>query len=163
MKQILLPLIGTMIFVILVGLFVSNPGKYIKNQSSKNEQKIIKIKDTEISVDVSDTSEKRSKGLSGRDSLNEKEGMFFVFDKNDEIPTFWMKDMIIPIDIIWINDGKIIQIDKNIQAPEKDTLDSKLVRYSPKESVDYVLEVNSGFSDKYAFSIGDRVDLSLIK
>lgn len=163
MKQILLPLIGTIIFIILVGIFVSNPGKYIKNQSSKNEQKIIKIKDVEISVDISNTPEKRSKGLSGRSLLNEKEGMLFIFDREDEKPTFWMKDMIIPIDIIWINNEKIVQIDKNIEAPEKGTPDSKLIRYSPKEPIDYVLEVNSGFSDKYGFSIGDRVDLSLIK
>jgi hypothetical protein len=163
MKQILLPLIGTIIFIILVGIFVSNPGKYIKNQSSKNEQKIIKIKDVEISVDVSNTPEKRSKGLSGKSLLNEKEGMLFIFDKNDQIPTFWMKDMIIPIDIIWIDNEKIVQIDKNILAPEKGTPDSKLIRYLPKTPIDYVLEVNSGFSDKYEFSIGNRVDLSLIK
>lgn len=163
MKQILLPLIGTMVFIVLVGIFISNPGKYIKNQPLKNEQKIIRIKDTEISVDVSDTSEKRSKGLSGKESLNEKEGMLFVFDKEDEKPTFWMKGMLISIDIIWIDNEKIIQIDKNIEAPQKDTSDNKLTKYSPKVPVDYVLEVNSGFSDKYGFSIGDRVDLSLIE
>lgn len=163
MKQILLPVIGTIIFIVLVGMFVSNPGKFIKNQPSEDNQKIIKIKDIEISVDISDTPEKRSKGLSGRELLKEKEGMLFIFDQKDEVPTFWMKDMIIPIDIIWINNEKVIQIDKNIEAPKKDTPDSKLIRYSPREPIDYVLEVNSGFSDKYGFVIGDRVDLSLIK
>lgn len=163
MKQILLPLMGTIIFIILVGIFVSNPGKFIKSQPSPNNQNIIRIKAVEISVDISDTSEKRSKGLSGRASLNEKEGMLFIFGQNTETPIFWMKDMIIPIDIIWIKNEKIIQIDKNIEAPKVDTSDSKLIRYSPKEPVDYVLEVNSGFSDKYGFAIGDRVDLSLIK
>ena len=162
MKQIILPLIGTMIFLILVGFFVTNPEKYIKSNPSKNEQKIIKVNNLEILVDISDTSEKRSKGLSGRESLNEKEGMLFIFDKKDETPIFWMKDMLIPIDIIWINNGEIVQIDKAIQVPEKDTPDARLTQYSPEVSVDYVLEVNSGFSDKYELKAGDNVDLSQI-
>ena len=151
-----------MIFLILVGFFVTNPEKYIKNQTSENKQKIVKINDLEISVDISDTPEKRSKGLSGRESLNEKKGMLFIFDEKDQTPIFWMKDMLIPIDIIWINNGEIVQIDKAIQVPEKDTPDTKLTQYSPEVSVDYVLEVNSDFSDKYELKAGDNVDLSQI-
>jgi len=161
MKQIILPILGTMIFVVLIGLFVTNPEKYIKKQTSQNKQKIVKIQNLEIIADLADTPEKRSKGLSGRESLDEKEGMLFIFDKKDQTPIFWMKDMLIPIDIIWINNGKIVQIDKNI-APEKNTPDDKLARYSPQSFVNYVLEVNSGFSDKYELKAGDSVDLSQI-
>ncbi len=162
MKQIILPIVSTMVFVILVGFFISNPEKYIKSQSSGNGQKIVKVKDIEILVDVSDTSEERSKGLSNRESLNEKEGMLFIFEKKDEKPTFWMRDMLIPIDIIWINDNKIVQIDKNIKTPDKDTPESNLIKYSPQIPIDYVLEVNSGFSDKYQLNVNDTVDLSTI-
>lgn len=162
MKQIILPIIGTMIFVVLVGIFVTNPGKYIKNQTSENKQKIVKINNVEILVDIANTPEKRSNGLSKKESLNEKEGMLFIFDEIEEKPIFWMKDMLISIDIIWINDGKIVQIDKNIKIPEKDTSDDKLTRYSPQSPVSHVLEVNSGFSDKYEFKVGDNVDLSQI-
>ena len=161
MKQIILPLIGTMIFVVLVGLFVTNPGKYIKNQASENKQKIVKIKDMEILVDIADTPEKRSKGLSGKESLNEKEGMLFIFNNKEEKPIFWMKDMLISIDIIWINGEKIIQINKNID-PEKGISDENLTRYSPQSTINYVLEVNSGFSDKYGLKVEDSVDLSQI-
>jgi uncharacterized membrane protein (UPF0127 family) len=162
MKQIILPIVGTMVFVILVGFFISNPGKYIKNQPSENKQKIIKVKDIEVSVEISDTSVERSKGLSNRKSLNEKEGMFFIFEKKDEKPVFWMKDMLIPIDIIWINDNKIVQIDRNIKVPDKNTSESSLTKYSPQIPIDYVLEVNSGFSDKYQLNVNDVVDLSAI-
>ena len=162
MKQIILPIVSTMVFVILVGFFISNPEKYIKSQSSGNGQKIVKVKDIEILVDVSDTSEERSKGLSNREPLNEKEGMLFIFEKKDEKPTFWMRDMLIPIDIIWINDNKIVQIDKNIKTPDKDTPESNLIKYSPQIPIDYVLEVNSGFSDKYQLNVNDTVDLSTI-
>ena len=161
MKQIILPLMGTMIFVVLVGLFVTNPGKYIKNQTSENKQKIVKINDMEILVDIADIPEKRSKGLSGKESLSEKEGMLFIFNNKEEKPIFWMKDMLISIDIIWINEGKIIQINKNID-PEKGISDENLTRYSPQSTINYVLEVNSGFSDKYELKIGDSVDLSQI-
>jgi len=161
MKQLILPLIGTMIFVVLIGLFVTNPGKYIKNQASESTQKIVKINETEILVDIADTSEERSRGLSKKESLNEKEGMLFVFTNNEESPIFWMKNMLISIDIIWINNGKIIQINKNV-SPEKDTADDKLTKYTASSSVNYVLEVNSGFSDKYGLKVGDSVDFSQI-
>jgi len=162
MKQIILPILGTIIFIVLIGLFVTNPEKYIKKQTPQNKQKIVKIQNLEIIVDLADTPEKRSKGLSGRESLDEKEGMLFILDGKDQTPIFWMKDMLIPIDIIWINSGKIVQIDRAIQIPEKDTSDADLTRYSPEVSIDYVLEVNSGFSDKYELKAGDSVDLSQI-
>jgi len=163
MKQLLLPLIGTVAFILILGLLVKNPGKFVNTNSQKQEENMVKINNTEIKVSIADSNDERAKGLSGKTSLEEKEGMFFIFDQKDEKPTFWMKDMIIAIDIIWIDNERIIQIDKNIKAPEKGTPDSELTKYSPKESVDYVLEVNSGFSDKYEFAIGDQVDLSLIK
>lgn len=61
------------------------------------------------------------------------------------------------IDIIWIKDGKIIQIDKNVEAPAVGTPDNKLKLYSPKSAVDYVLEVNSGYSDLNNIKVGDSV------
>jgi len=163
MKQILLPLIGTILFIFLVGYFTKNQDKIVKNQSNVITQNTARINNIDINLEVSDSEEERAKGLSSRKELGEKEGMLFVFDKENTTPAFWMKDMLIPIDIIWINDNKIIQIDKNIQAPKEGTPDNKLIRYTPKSSIDYVLEVNSGFSDKYDLKVGDTVELNLSK
>lgn len=138
-KSIFLPIIAVAGFIILVGLL--SQGKLIKVKA-----KSIKIDTTEINIEIAKTNDERSKGLSNRTSLNENTGMIFVFPKNSK-PVFWMKDTKIPLDIIWINDNKIIGIDKNVE-PELGIVDIKLKKYPAPDDVDYVLEVNAGFSDK---------------
>jgi uncharacterized protein len=160
-KQLILPLVGVALFIVLVGTFVKNPAKLgIKPVPTvtpgSNEQEII-VKDKKMKVTAVSSAETRAKGLSGTSSLAEDRGMLFVFDTKDVSPTFWMKDMIIPIDIIWINDGRIVQIDKSIEAPVAGTPDSKLKLYKSKSPIDFVLEVNAGFSDRNGLTVGDEV------
>jgi uncharacterized membrane protein (UPF0127 family) len=130
-----------------------------KPKGPVGQREEIKIKGTKIYIELADTPLEKTKGLSGRNSLGKSEGMLFIFAQNTQ-PSFWMKDMNFGIDIIWIDDGKIIQIDKNVPNPSFGTPDSQLPRYTPKEPIDYVLEVNAGFSDKNNFEVGDPVDLS---
>jgi len=73
----------------------------------------VHIAGQDIKVDLALTEAQREQGLSGRQSLNENEGMLFVFDSPGNYP-FWMKDMNFPIDIIWLSeDGSVIYIKKN--------------------------------------------------
>ena len=64
-----------------------------------------------------------------------------------------------------MDDGKIVGIEKNIPNPEpvtdKRTVqeDSQLIRYRPTIGIDYVLEVNAGFSEKNMLKVGDNVNL----
>jgi uncharacterized membrane protein (UPF0127 family) len=74
-----------------------------------------------------------------------------------------MKDMRFAIDIIWIDDEKIVQIDKAIQPPEEGTPDEELILYTVNQPIDYVLEVNAGFVEKNNIEKGDPVDLSLVE
>lgn len=122
-------------------------------------QPSVKINDIAIEVDIADNKQERSQGLSGRDSLAENEGMLFVFERHTT-PTFWMKDMNFPIDIIWISDERIVQIDESVPNPEPGTSLSKLPLYAPSQPVNYVLEVNAGFSEDNGIGVGDLVDLS---
>lgn len=168
MKHVLLPLIGVALFIVIVGIFtqrVQNRSLNIlpgKNQESRVEKESIKVGDTKVLVEVADTEEGRRQGLSGRTSLPKDEGMLFVFEEEDVRPTFWMKDMGFPIDIIWIDDGKVVQIDKNLEPEEAITPVEELKLYIPNQPIDYVLEVNSGFSERNDLEIGDNVDLSQI-
>lgn len=164
-KQLFLPIIAVAVFIALVGLFIKNPGSLgvkvnptISPQATKQQ---IFIENTKIDAIVASTAETRTKGLSGYTSLKENEGMIFVFDTKDVTPIFWMKDMLIPIDIIWIDDNKIVKIDKNLKAPTKGTPDNKLQLYKPGVKVDYVLEVNAGFSEKNNFKIGSETKFDL--
>lgn len=82
----------------------------------------------------------RQLGLSNRDSLCDECGMLFEFN-NKNTRTFWMKDMRFPIDIIWIEDSRVVAIEKNIPYDFKGTLSSP-------DSINKVLEINAGKSDE---------------
>ncbi len=143
------------IFAGILLLFIVGLGYLLPKKSLKT----IKVKDKDIKVILANTNELRSKGLGGVKSLPQDQGMLFNFDQKNVIPSFWMKDMLIGLDMIWVREGKIIQIDKNIPASDPATPDSSLPLYTPKEVVDHVLEVNANWSDKNNIQVGDSVEL----
>lgn len=117
--------------------------------------------DIVVLAQVADSDEERRIGLSQTGFLAENEGLLFDFqfqEGDNRRPQFWMKGMSIPIDIIWIADEKIAQIHKNVEPPEENAADSNLKLYVPNDPIDYVLEVNAGFSDNNNLQIGDSVD-----
>lgn len=119
-----------------------------------NEQTVgIFIRDIPVTVSIADNDEERSKGLSGVESLGAQEGKLFIFDEEGKYG-FWMKDMLIPIDIIWIdNSGFIVHIEENV-AP-----DSYPTIYSSPVPARFVLEVNAFFVPTFRVDIGDRVSI----
>ena len=115
----------------------------------------VRIKNLIIYVDLAKTPEQQAKGLSIKNTLNENEGMLFIFDTSKEY-SFWMKDMKFPIDIIWISsDNKIVHIEKNLQPC---TFFLICTSYSPHANSKYVLEVPSNYTTKNNITIGDRVN-----
>ena len=154
--NVLLLLIPSIVFAItLAAVFrgLCDSTSLAKENKISLEMKKIKINEIIIPVEIADTVDTRRKGLSDRGALPIDQGMLFIFDQENVSPPFWMKDMKFAIDIIWINDNKIIQIDKNV----KPDFDSKL--YLPTEPVDNVLEVNAGFSETNNLQVGDFVNL----
>ena len=125
----------------------------------------VRIAGVNIRVDLALTSTEQERGLSGRNILNNNEGMLFIFKYPGHYP-FWMKDMNFPIDMIWLGeDLKVIYIKKDAR-PE-----SYPATYGPEDvptqvgiptevGTKYVLEVVSGFSDKNNLQVGDRAELS---
>lgn len=152
-----------LILVIGVALFIFNP------MSSKTPDipflpqpakfSTLQINGENIKVEIADTALKRSKGLGGRKSLGENEGMLFIFDKVDKHP-FWMKGLTFPLDFIWIRDDAIVDILPNIQPPQKGIPDSSLPIYTSKVAADKVLEVNVGTVQKYDIKVGDLIKLT---
>ena len=149
---------------ILLGFII----KYSKNNKSPKEinqpspyTTEVKINNSQIFVDIADTADKQRQGLSGRYDMKENEGILFSFAYYTS-PSFWMKEMLFPLDFIWIKDGEIVQIDENIPAPAPGTPDNELNFISPRESVNYVLEVNAGFVEKNGIEVGDEVVISAI-
>jgi len=164
-KQIILPILAVIAFIVVVGILVQKSSSlglsgFSVPQPTAAPEKTITIDTTKINVQIADTAGKRTVGLSGATSLKEDGGMLFVFETKGVTPLFWMKDMLIPLDFIWIGNGKIMQIDKNIPIPSPGTPDNNLKTYSAGAPIDYILEVNAGFSDANNLKVGSTVDLS---
>jgi len=115
----------------------------------------ITIRDTSFSVDIAETLQAKSKGLSGRESLKEDEGLLFNFTGYN-VRRFWMKDMLMPIDIIWIKNGVVVGFVENAQ-PEPGVSLVKLFVYSSPEPVNQVLEVQAGTVKRVGIEVGDIV------
>ncbi|MFH0891019.1 MAG: DUF192 domain-containing protein [Candidatus Liptonbacteria bacterium] len=144
--------------IIIVVLFVS--GYFFFGLIPSEELKVTKLLlgDRSIEVEIADTIAARARGLSYRTNLAENKGLYFVFGRPAR-QTFWMKDMSFPIDIIWIREGKIVGIEKNVE-PQPEAQVWQLRTYSPPEDADRVLEVNAGWSDKNGIRAGDEVKLT---
>ncbi len=109
-----------------------------------------------VHVDVAATDLTREQGLSGKEGLSPNQGMWFIFPTSDAY-IFWMKDMLFPIDIIWVNEGKIVDLAANVPPPA-DLPPGPLPRYQPAEPADRVLEVSAGFAQRHGLKVGDSVE-----
>lgn len=98
-----------------------------------------------------------SKGLMFRESLDRNTGMLFVFPDSAK-RSFWMKNTLIPLDILFIDaDKKIVTIHAGVMPCT--TLSCP--RYTSTMSARYVLEVNAGFVEQYGIHEGDAVEITV--
>lgn len=125
------------------------------NQKSMNYTEKISIGKQSLLVEIVNNSSGHAKGLSRRESLPQDAGMLFDFRPNGSVSPFWMLEMRFGIDIIWIKDGTVIGITKNIPKPENKNDEQKL--YHPPGPVDMVVEVNAGWTDAHGISLGEKV------
>ena len=119
-----------------------------------NGQMRVRVGRAEFNVDVANSSVSRARGLSGREPLREDEGMLFIFERPDTY-SFWMKGMKFPLDIIWISDGRVVEISENLPP----AIFPNLKTYSPTQPVNMVLEVNAGTVRSRGIKLGDPLEL----
>jgi len=120
------------------------------SESISSETGEIIIKDSAWTVEVVSDEAKKESGLSNRKALYSKKGMLFVFDKQAK-QSFWMKDMLIPIDIIFFDENwKIVLIEKNLTAQ------SFPKTFGNTVASKYVLEINAGEAELFDLRVGDR-------
>jgi uncharacterized membrane protein (UPF0127 family) len=118
-----------------------------------SEVPVLHIGEIPVRIEIADTDSERVRGLSGRNTLENIDGLLFIFP-TDERHAIWMKDMKFPIDIIWISeDLKVIDITKNA------TPESYPAVYRPTTSARYALETDVHFSDAFGIAIGQTVQL----
>ena len=104
-------------------------------------------------VELAATSEERSRGLMLREHLDPDKGMLFIYH-DEGVHYFWMKNTLIPLDMIWINGNReVISISKDVQPCQT----SQCPQIGPGQKVQYVLELNGGASDKIGLAVGDKI------
>jgi len=152
-KYILLSLI-----VVITGFLTIFSYSFIRSNSS--EIGTIEYLGEEYEVWIADNSLEQKNGLSRvkKSELESSEviGMLFVFS-NEKERTFWMKDMEFDLDVLWIKDGKILKIDRNIPAPKGN--EEIVHMYSTPFEVDMVLELPAGEAKKLDMFNGSMISL----
>ncbi len=132
-------------------------GAYGYWQSRTSPIRVVRVGDQMVRVTAVSSPEDLARGLAGVRSLEWDEGMLFLFPARGQYQ-FWMKDMTIPIDIIWLRDNLVADITRQVPAPTDLQHQDNLPLYSSREPIDSVLEVRSGFADRYSIRIGDKVE-----
>jgi len=108
-------------------------------------------------VQVAENHLSRAKGLSGQLGLPDNHGMLFIFE-SPSIQTFWMKDMLFPIDIVWISDTCLVDsITPDIPIPLVSLETDELPKYQSNNPVKYVLEITQGQTEIRDIKTGDPV------
>ena len=134
-----------LLIILLAVLFFCVSSGYL----SKGFAKQVVIDGHVFSVQMVTSETDMQKGLGGQESICKKCGMLFQFSSPGEYD-FWMKNMRFPLDIIWISQGKIVHLEKNVQPSFAGIL-------TPKTSADQVVEINAGNVDLFGIKIGDSV------
>ncbi len=141
MKKILVLLLALVLILLIIG-------------RSDSDRRVVSLGERELLLWVAENTKERTRGLSGVESLDDVDGMLFIFNK-EGIHSFWMKDMNFSIDIIWINkEGEVIGFTENI-APE-----TYPQTFKPEEPIMYVIEVSAGWVEENLLEVGEKLVLN---
>lgn len=122
------------------------------------ERTTVRVGDQRIVAEVARSAAEQSLGLGKRDGLAPGTGMVFPYAKAGRW-SFWMKGMRFDIDIVWIRDGRIVDISRFVPAPRAGSPSAvdALPTFSPSEPADTVLEVAAGTATARGWKPGDPV------
>ncbi len=106
-----------------------------------------------LRIEYATTPEDREMGLGGRSEIPKDYGMLFVFPI-DDMHGFWMKDMLVPIDIFWLDDkGQVVFIMADVSPSSYPNV------FYPTTPARYVLETVAGFASEHDINVGAQLEL----
>jgi uncharacterized membrane protein (UPF0127 family) len=110
-----------------------------------------------ITAELAVTVEERQLGLMHRKKIDPDQGMLLVFEQANYY-SIWMKNMKIPLDILWLDrEKRIVHIEKNVPPCEEEPCPS----YSSRFPALYVLEIKAGSVDEHRLKMYDRIEFVL--
>ncbi len=104
-----------------------------------------------LTVEIADTPAMRAKGLMGRKTLSEGEGMLFVYEQSQRL-VFWMKDTLIPLSVAFFDDDRFLINILDMDPP----VGATLIKYRSTAPARYALEVPQGWFEKHRIKRGDQ-------
>lgn len=147
-------IIGILLIILSVFIYF----KFVRiNPNTTFETTKIKIGEETYTMEIAKSSSQLSLGLGNRPSLCSKCNMIFVFPFEGILP-FWMKDTLIPLDMVWVNSkNEIVSI--QTATVETNKSNSKLYVYKNDQPAKYVIEFNAGTAQKIGLKIGDTLSI----
>jgi uncharacterized membrane protein (UPF0127 family) len=110
-------------------------------------------------VEIARTPEEQMQGLMFRESLPDRTGMLFLFPQAAP-HHFWMKNTMIPLDMIWMNgDGRVLFVSANTPPCKADPCPN----YGPEVSAASVLEIAGGLAAKEKVTVGSTIRFEEVK
>ncbi len=111
-------------------------------------------------AEIADDAEERRVGLMNRESLKDNEGMLFVFEDPKPRITFWMKNTLIPLDMIRMDSsGHVLHMEQDVQP----CVNEPCPTYGPKLASivsKYVLELNAWKIKETEIEVGEVATIS---
>jgi uncharacterized protein len=142
--------LGIVVLILVLGVLLI----FVLRRSSGGISKVC-FAEKCFNVEIADTPAKRETGLMFRESLPENQGMLFIFESSGE-HDFWMKNTLIPLDMIWI-DANLNVADIKTAEPCNESVCQLL---APEKDALYVLEINRGLAGENEIKVGDKVVIS---
>ncbi len=153
------------IFIICItisALIITNYFLTIKDDSTQDKVAMVTFfppnnSSVLITCEIASTPKELSKGLMNRQELPEDKGMLFVYE-NEQNLSFWMKNTLIPLDIIFLDKEGIIL---NIESAdvESNISDDDMKRYYSSNPAKFVIEINQGLSKLYGIKEGTKTNI----
>ena len=157
-----------LVTIFLLGCSVATPDKpdwYLSEAAQKEPpsqaqqlpiEATVVIAGEKIKLEVARSPEQQAIGLMSRSSLADNRGMLFVFDP-PRLTRFWMKNVLIPLDMIFLQQGKIIAVEHDVPPCPSDPCPT----YGPLREIriDQVLELNGGRAKALGLKVGDRLSI----
>jgi hypothetical protein len=152
--RFVIDIIIILVFSITAFFLYQNYWDDLKNSLFQSEPNYeIYLGSTALGVTLADDYEERIRGLSGVPFLEDFGGKLFIYD-TDERHGIWMKDMLMPIDILWIDKNlTIVYIVKNVNPNTYPEV------FYPPTNARFVVETNAHFVSSFKIGVGDRMIL----